>query len=134
MPQDYFRFTSQGLRTLMERAELATVDIAPMGGYFRYLANRLAFLPKILYPKDSGPLAKAAAWPFVVLAAVVFSGLLPLAISRLDGLDRRRNFTLLYRCVAEKDASWGEGRRTGGATEARGDREASPRSGADAAR
>ena len=88
-PHDYFRFTRYGLELLLRRAGFGDISIQPVGGFFRLLARRmwnsLQFFP--------GPLIFVAAI-FVAPAALV----LPL----FDGLDRRRNFTLGYICVARK--------------------------------
>lgn len=88
-PHDFFRYTSHGLRYLLESAGFAVERLDPVGGYFRLMSRRvlngLQFFP--------GPFFALAA-----LVAVPVGLLLPL----LDGLDRQRNFTLGYRCVARK--------------------------------
>ena len=90
-PHDYFRYTQHGLRYLLESAGLAVETLDPVGGYFRLMSRRvlngLQFFP--------GPFLLLAA-----LIAVPVGLLLPL----LDGLDRQRNFTLGYRCLASKPA------------------------------
>jgi SAM-dependent methyltransferase len=88
-PHDYFRYTRYGVRYLLERAGLVEIETEPVGGFFRLLARRLLnalqFFP--------GPLMVVAALVFAPPALV-----LPL----LDGLDRKRNFTLGYICRARK--------------------------------
>jgi hypothetical protein len=88
-PHDYFRYTRYGIRHLLERAGMTSVETDPVGGFFRLLSRRLLnalqFFPG----------------PFFLLAAFVFcppAMILPL----LDGLDRKRNFTLGYICRARK--------------------------------
>lgn len=88
-PHDYFRYTRYGLQYLLERAGFQEICLEPVGGFFRLLSRRLLnalqFFPG----------------PWMLLAAVVFTPpalLLPL----LDGLDRRKNFTLGYICFARK--------------------------------
>lgn len=88
-PHDYYRYTRHGVRYLLETAGLQPVEIRPVGGFFRLLARRLLnalqFFPGLLF----FPAALVFAPPALVL---------PL----LDGLDRERNFTLGYICIASK--------------------------------
>lgn len=88
-PHDYFRYTRYGVDYLLERAGFETMEIRPVGGFFRLLSRRLLnalqFFP--------GPLFLVAALFFVPPALV-----LPL----LDGLDRRHNFTPGFICSAQK--------------------------------
>ena len=88
-PHDYYRYTRYGLEYLMSQAGFGTMEIRPVGGFFRLLSRRLLnalqFFP--------GPLMLVAAVFFVPPALV-----LPF----FDTLDRRRNFTLGYICSARK--------------------------------
>ena len=74
---------------LLESAGFATWSVDPVGGYFRLLARRLLnglqFFRGILFP---------LAALFLVPPALV----LPF----FDSLDRERNFTLGYVCIAQK--------------------------------
>jgi SAM-dependent methyltransferase len=88
-PHDYFRYTSNGLKYLLTKAGYTEIRLQPAGGFFRLLARRslnaLQFFPG----------------PFFFLAALIFVPpglLLPL----LDGLDKRKHFTLGYICTARK--------------------------------
>lgn len=87
-PHDYFRYTRFGVELLAKGAGLRVVSLEAGGGYFRLLARRLLsgaqFFP--------GP----AGWLWLALVAAP-ALLLPL----LDGLDRRRDFTLGYLAVLE---------------------------------
>lgn len=91
-PHDFFRYTCHGLRHLLESAGFVVESLDPVGGYFRLMSRRvlngLQFFPG----------------PFFVLAALVA---LPvgLVLPLFDGLDRERNFTLGYRCIARKSPS-----------------------------
>lgn len=87
-PHDFFRYTRYGVEELARGAGMRMVSLADGGGYFRLLARRLLggaqFFP---FPLDVVWLALAAG-PAL---------LLPL----LDGLDRRKDFTLGYLAVLE---------------------------------
>jgi len=85
-PHDYFRYTRHGLEYLLRQAGLIVVEMEPAGGLFRLLSRRL------LNAVQMAPLL------FPLLAPLAL--LLPL----FDGLDREKNFTLGYRCVARKSS------------------------------
>lgn len=92
-PHDYFRFTRYGLRYLLEKAGLEPLEIRAVGGYFRLVARRL--LNGLQF------FTGGARWLGFVPAAIA---LVPLALILpfLDTLDRERNFTLGYICMARK--------------------------------
>lgn len=89
-PHDYFRYTRHGLAYLLEKAGFTQYTIEPVGGYFRLLARRLLnglqFFPGL----------------WVLPAALI---LIPpaLILPALDFLDKRRDFTLGYICLARKN-------------------------------
>ena len=97
VPEDYFRFTAYGLRSLLGRVGFRIVRLEPMGGYF-WLLGRRAF--NFLGFFQTG-------WRVILLPLFVpiFGLLLPLAGYYLDWLDREKAFTLGYIVVAEKAAS-----------------------------
>ncbi len=84
-PHDYFRYTRHGLEFLLQQAGLRVVQLTPAGGLFvllsRRLLNAVQMVPLLL--------------PFFLPLALI----LPL----LDGLDKQKNFTLGYRCLARRD-------------------------------
>ncbi len=88
-PHDYFRYTRHGMAYLFESAGFGEYTIAPVGGFFRLLARRLLnglqFFPLLLFP---------IAALFLVPPALI----LPF----FDSLDKERNFTLGYICIAQK--------------------------------
>jgi SAM-dependent methyltransferase len=88
-PHDYFRYTRHGIAYLLEKAGFDDFTVQPMGGYFRLLSRRL-FNGLQFFP---GPLVLLAAL-FLIPPAL----LLPL----LDPLDKQRDFTLGYICIARK--------------------------------
>jgi SAM-dependent methyltransferase len=92
-PHDYFRYTRHGLAYLISQAGLEAVEIRAAGGYFRLLARRLANGLQFF----TGGL-RWALFPFALLLLGVPALVLPF----LDFLDRDRNFTLGYVCIAKK--------------------------------
>jgi SAM-dependent methyltransferase len=103
-PHDYFRFTSFALRYLLETTGYVVEEIKPMGGYFRYLGNRIGHLSKVLFPPQRRLFWKFFWFPFEFVTVGVFSGLIPIVLTGIDFLDRERSFTLGYRCIARKVA------------------------------
>ena len=94
-PHDFFRYTCYGLAHLLEQAGFASIQIAPVGGYFRLLARRLL---NGLQFFSGGP-----RWLLFLPAA---GALVPPAmiLPFFDFLDRERNFTLGYICTAKRSA------------------------------
>lgn len=92
-PHDFFRYTRYGAEYLLRRAGFDTVDVTPAGGYFRLLARRLLNGLQFF----TGGLR----WIWFLPAAML---LIPpaLILPYLDFLDRERNFTLGYICIARK--------------------------------
>jgi SAM-dependent methyltransferase len=88
-PHDYYRYTRHGLAYLFDTAGFSEYTIEPVGGYFRLMSRRLLnglqFFP--------GP------WFF---GAAIFLVPLALVMPWFDSLDRERNFTLGYICIAKK--------------------------------
>lgn len=88
-PHDYYRYTRYGIRWLLEDSGFRVLSIEAVGGFFRLLARRLfnslQFLPRPLMP----------------VAALLISPI-GLIVPVLDALDRTRDFTLGYICVAQK--------------------------------
>lgn len=82
-PHDYFRYTRHGLEWLLHEAGFFVEKIEPAGGIFRLLSRRMLSAIK------TTPLA-------ALLAPIAL--LLPL----FDGLDRKRDSTLGYVCVARR--------------------------------
>ena len=88
-PHDYFRYTRHGLAYLLEKAGFTDYTIDPVGGYFRLLSRRLLNGLQFV-PGFAGLVAGlVVAPPALILPA-------------LDFLDRRRDFTLGYVCIARK--------------------------------
>lgn len=95
-PHDYYRYTRYGLAYLLEKSGYQVVEIRAAGGYFRLLARRLLNGLQFF----TGGLR----WLWFIPAAILIvppAMILPF----LDFLDRDRNFTLGYICIARKVAS-----------------------------
>jgi SAM-dependent methyltransferase len=82
-PHDYFRYTRHGLEMLLTEAGFAVETLEPAGGIFRLLSRRMLSAIKV-------------SWVAAILAPIAL--VLPL----LDGLDRKRDSTLGYVCVARR--------------------------------
>jgi hypothetical protein len=92
-PHDYFRYTRHGVEYLLRRAGFASFDIQPVGGFFRLLSRRLWNGLQFF----SG----GTRW-LLFLPAVLILAPPALLLPALDFLDREKNFTLGYVCVARK--------------------------------
>jgi SAM-dependent methyltransferase len=95
-PHDYFRYTRYGLQYLLAKAGFSAIEIEPVGGYFRLLSRRLL---NGLQFFSGGP-----KW-LSFLPAAIFLVPPALVLPFLDFLDRDRNFTLGYICIARKSPS-----------------------------
>jgi SAM-dependent methyltransferase len=100
-PHDYFRFTRFSLSRLLREAGFRRVEVGPIGGYFYYLGHRFTYLPKVIF-SDKGPVARCLFFPLELASLALFCFLLPLLCYYLDVFDTRKEFTLCYRCRAEK--------------------------------
>jgi SAM-dependent methyltransferase len=91
-PYDFWRFTSHGLRHVLEQSGFRVERIEPRGGYFSALATVLAGAPYWTGPAPRAELLRRA----LALALHLSAGL----VRRLDRLDGQRALTLGYACVA----------------------------------
>lgn len=93
-PHDFFRFTSSGIRYLLESNGFRIRKIHPVGGFFWQLGRRLM-----------GVLAfsqKGWRWLLFPVLAPVFGLVLPVCCYYLDALDKDRSYTLGFICEAWK--------------------------------
>lgn len=100
-PHDYYRFTRFALEMLLRQAGFGRFRVEPLGGYFHYLGQRLTYVPKVLFQERSGVL-RAVLFPLELVCLAFFCLILPVACYYLDRFDRKREFTLGYKCVAVK--------------------------------
>ena len=94
-PYDFFRYTSHGLRTLLEAAGLEPREIAPLSGYGTTLA---------LVLRNAGLAMGVGETTRDLPRRALAAGLRALArpAARLDALDRRRALPLTWGAVAVK--------------------------------
>ena len=100
-PHDYFRFTQYSLRSMLESVGFREISIEPVGGYFYYLGQRLTYIPKILFQEQQGA-TRVLLFPLELISLLSFCLLGPVICYYLDGLDRKKEFTLCYKCLAVK--------------------------------
>lgn len=101
-PHDYFRYTSFGIRYLLERTGFAVEYVQPVGGYFRVLANFLSRATGYLFPRERAWPLRVLLSPIELLAKAVFSLVVPLVCLSLDPLDRKQTHCMGYRCKARR--------------------------------
>lgn len=99
-PYDFFRFTSFGLRYLLEASKFEVVSIEPIGGFFWLLGRRLMGVLQFFQ--------QGWKYIFFALLAPIFGLFLPLACYYLDRFDKERNYTMGYLCIAKKPEKCGE--------------------------
>lgn len=101
-PHDYFRYTSFGFRYMLEKSGLQVKEIRPWGGYFWFLSFNLQLLHTILFPKPSNAFLRILQLPFELLTQLVFFVILPIPLYYLDAIDKTKDYSLGWVCVAEK--------------------------------
>jgi SAM-dependent methyltransferase len=89
-PYDFFRFTSSGIRYLLQSSGFRIRKIEPVGGFFWQLGRRLM---AVLSFTQQG-----WRWLLFPVLAPVFGFILPLCCYYLDSIDRDRTYTLGYIC------------------------------------
>jgi SAM-dependent methyltransferase len=97
-PFDYFRYTSYGLTSLLERAGFVEIDIAARNGYFATIAQLMRIA------------GVAVGWTndrYIGIRARLFEDMARLAdqLERFDHLDEQRIFPLGYQVTARHPAS-----------------------------
>lgn len=99
-PHDYYRYTSFGLQYLIERAGMKLESLHPIGGYFWFLSFQLQNMNFWLFPR--GMTGRRWTWPLRALLGLFLQLGLPVALFYLDRLDRQKDETLGYLCIAVK--------------------------------
>jgi SAM-dependent methyltransferase len=98
-PHDYYRFTSYGLRYLLEQAGFEVESLRPMGGYFWFLAFQLQNVNYWLFPR--GMPHRWLTWPLRALNGIVFQLLCSLALYYMDRFDKAKDETFGYVGIAK---------------------------------
>ena len=101
-PHDYFRYTSFGFRHLLENSGMRVIEMRPMGGYFWFLSFNLQLLHYWLFPKPTQLWGQLLQMPFKLTVQFIFFIILPLLFFYLDRLDKVKDHTMGWVCIAEK--------------------------------
>ncbi len=93
-PNDFFRFTRYGVRSLFEGSPLLVNVLSPIGGFFWVCARRCVNLLTFFQQ----------GWRWIVfpVLAPFFGFLFPIVLYFLDGLDKSKNFSLGFLVRATK--------------------------------
>jgi SAM-dependent methyltransferase len=102
-PHDYYRYTSFGLRHLIERSGLQVESVQALGGYFWFLSFQLQNLVYWTFSHRSRR-HRWLTWPLRAVLGFVFQLVLPLLLFYLDGLDRVQDETFGHACIAIRPA------------------------------
>lgn len=94
VPNDFFRFTRYGIRSLLEELPYEVDLVSPIGGFFWVCARRCVNL--------LGIFQGGWRWFVFVLLLPFFGFVFPLALRFLDGLDSAKNFSLGFLVRARK--------------------------------
>jgi SAM-dependent methyltransferase len=101
-PHDYFRYTSFGFRHLLEQSGLLVVEMRPWGGYFWFLSYNFQMMHDRLFPRPAEDWKYLLMMPVVLPIQLLFFLILPLILFSLDRLDKTKDHTLGWACIAEK--------------------------------
>jgi len=101
-PHDYFRYTSFGFQHMLQNSSLRVLEMRPMGGYFWFLSFNLQLLHYWLFPKPEHLLWQLVQLPFKLAVQFVFFLVLPLILFYMDRLDKVKDHTMGWVCIAEK--------------------------------
>ena len=101
-PHDYFRYTSFGFRYLLENSGMRVVEMRPMGGYFWFLSFNLQLFHYWLFPKPKRLGWQLLQMPFKLATQFVFFLVIPLILFYMDRLDKVKDHTMGWVCIAEK--------------------------------
>lgn len=88
-PHDYYRYTRHGLSYLLGTAGLEVESLEPLGGFFRLLQRRALNALQFFH----------GVW---FLLALIAAAPAALVLPAFEYLDRRRDFTLGYICLARR--------------------------------
>ena len=101
-PHDYFRYTSFGFRYLLQNSGMRVLEMRPMGGYFWFLSFNLQLFHHWLFPKPSTLALQLLQMPFKLATQFVFFLVIPLILFYMDRLDKVKDHTMGWVCIAER--------------------------------
>jgi len=101
-PYDFYRYTEYGLRHLAEGAGLTVEELEPTGGYWLLVGNECSRATGYLFPRWRPLWLRIPFWPLELVVKLANSVLAPLMCYALDGLDRKRTYTLGHSLRARK--------------------------------
>ncbi|WP_176233857.1 class I SAM-dependent methyltransferase [Candidatus Hakubella thermalkaliphila] len=101
-PYDYWRFTSFGLRHLLETSGFHIISLEPRGGYFLLMGDQLKALQKLSFLGADRPILLPLKVLWQILSFPIFRVAIPLIFYYLDALDRDKDNTVGYICYASK--------------------------------
>ncbi len=101
-PYDFFRYTSFGFEHLLKESGMRVVEMRPMGGYFWFLSYNLQMLHFWLFPRAQNNLQRLIQLPFQLIVQGIFFYTLPLFLYYLDRIDKAKDHTMGWVCIAEK--------------------------------
>jgi SAM-dependent methyltransferase len=100
-PHHYYNFTRYSLALLFDRTGFQVDLLEPRGGYFKYMANKIAYSSQVFKYYLRGRW-RVVLLPVFAVYYALFSILLPLAVDLLDPIDREKKLTLGYGCICTK--------------------------------
>jgi len=101
-PYDFFRYTSFGFQHLIESSGMRVVEMRPWGGYFWVLSFNLQLMHYWILPKPRNRWQRWLLMPFQIILHAIFFITLPLILFYMDRLDKVKDNTLGWLCIAEK--------------------------------
>jgi hypothetical protein len=81
---------------------MKVVEMRPMGGYFWFLSFNLQLLHYWLFPKPKQPWKRWLQMPFQLSLQFIFFLVLPIFLFYLDRLDKIKDHSMGWVCIAEK--------------------------------
>ncbi|MGC8834713.1 MAG: class I SAM-dependent methyltransferase [Armatimonadota bacterium] len=97
-PYDFYRYTSFGLKYLLEKAEFRVERLEKLGGHLHFLAVVLPRLNNFLWPRW----ARVFLFPIYILSKLMLGAVAPLLMYHLDRYDREKDLALNFGVVARK--------------------------------
>jgi SAM-dependent methyltransferase len=101
-PHDYYRYTSFGLRYLLDQAGFNVEALEPTGGYFWFLSIQFQMLSVWVFPPRQRRWQRLVLMPVKIICQLFFFVLLPLLFYYLDRLDHHKDQTMAWTGIARR--------------------------------